>query len=299
MQLVANSKTTKLSDTILPAFTMVAMYRLVYCSVLLSLVTGVTQQESDSTSARWETEVAALEKLQATEPIRNGIVFYGSSSIRLWNSIADDMAPWPVIKRGFGGAKLPDAIYYADRLLGPHLGADNPNRCKAVAIFVANDISGFSEDDVSAKVVGERFARLLAWIRKQDANIPVFWIEVTPTESRWKVWSKIQAATQAVLIEIDKDPNTWFIPTSGAFLGPDQRPLSNLFKADQLHLNQSGYQIWSALIKSQLNFRLPQNLMNKDTSNEGDGWVNPADDDSTRVNESHLNRIIKHSFATP
>ena len=96
----------------------------------------------------------------------------------------------------------------------------------------------------------------------------MFWIEVTPTESRWEVWPKIQAATKQVVAEINKDPNTWFIPTSGAFLGPDQRPMSNLFQADQLHLNQTGYQIWSALIKSQLNYRLPQDSRKIDLPNE-------------------------------
>jgi hypothetical protein len=231
----------------------------VLCSLMLGLLTGVGQQDVDIQPAPWEAEVAALEKLQETNTVHDGIVFYGSSSIRLWDSIVCDMAPWPVIKRGFGGAKLPDAIYYAPRLLGPHLGAANPDRCRAVVIFVANDISGDIDEDVSAAVVGERFGNLHAWIRKQDPDVPVFWIEVTPTGSRWDVWSKIQAATRIIRGEIDKDPNTWFIPTSGAFLGPDQKPLSDLFEPDQLHLNQSGYRIWAALIKSQLNYRLGKN----------------------------------------
>ena len=237
-------------------------------ALIASLVTGVARQDKDGESNKWEPEIAALEKLQEAETIHNGVVFYGSSSIRLWDSIANDMAPWPVIQRGFGGATLPDAIEFAARILGPHLGADNPHRCQAIVVFVANDIRGDSEQDATAEVVGQRFESLLAWIREQDKNVPVFWIEVTPTESRWEVWPKIQAATQQVVAEINKDPNTWFIPTSGAFLGPDQRPMSNLFQADQLHLNQTGYQIWSALIKSQLNYRLPQDSRKIDLPNE-------------------------------
>jgi hypothetical protein len=41
----------------------------------------------------------------------------GSSSVRMWDSIHTDMAPYQVMQRGYGGAKLSDFIYYADIII--------------------------------------------------------------------------------------------------------------------------------------------------------------------------------------
>lgn len=55
----------------------------------------------------YEEEVRALEHAHTTDPPPAGAtVFYGSSSLRLWASLADDLAPWPVVNRAFGGSTL-------------------------------------------------------------------------------------------------------------------------------------------------------------------------------------------------
>lgn len=211
----------------------------------------------DPDIAKWEKDIAQLEQRDQTEQaVDAGILYYGSSSIRRWDTVAEDMAPWPAIQRGYGGAKLPDIAHYAPRVLGPHLGQNNPKRCKAIVLFVGNDISGNKEKDATPQEVGLRFARLHHWIRQQDATVPIFWIEVTPTNKRWAVWPKIQAATRQIRNVLDPDPFGYLIPTAGAYLGTDGRPRAELFAKDQLHLNEDGYKLWSALIKTQLHIRL-------------------------------------------
>ena len=206
--------------------------------------------------AKWEKEVAKLETLDLTQPKTDqSIVFYGSSSIRRWKTIADDMAPWPVIRRGYGGAKLPDIIHYAPRLLGPYVGVENPNRCRALVLFVANDIAG-TKSDATPEEVANRFARLHQWIRHQDPTVPVFWIEVTPTRKRWAQWPKIAEATKRVAQVIDTDENAHLIATAGAYLGLDGQPRAKLFANDRLHLSESGYHLWASLIKAQLHSKL-------------------------------------------
>jgi hypothetical protein len=48
------------------------------------------------------------------------VVFAGSSTIRFWNGLEEDMAPLPTVQRGFGGAKINDVIRYLDRLIARH-----------------------------------------------------------------------------------------------------------------------------------------------------------------------------------
>lgn len=202
--------------------------------------------------AKWEPEIAKLETRDAKEvAIKNGILFCGSSSFRRWDTIKQDMTPWPSMNRGYGGATLTDLNYYSDRLIGPHLGHENQRRCRAVVIFVANDISG-NDRDPNADEVTQRFVRLLNFIRSKDATIPVFWLEVTPTEKRWQVWPNIESATSGIRQVLANDANAHFIGTAGAYLGPDGKPIASLFVADKLHLNATGYNVWAKLIKAKL-----------------------------------------------
>ena len=229
--------------------------------VLLSLICCVSsadaqKAELDPSIAKWEPEIAKLEELDLTEPkIAQSVLYYGSSSIRRWETIADDMAPWPAIRRGYGGAKLPDVCHYAPRIVGPHLGEKNPNRCRAVVLFVANDITG-RDGDATPEIVAKQFTFLHRWIRLHDPTVPVFWIEVTPTQKRWAQWPKIAEATKQIGAVIDTDDNTHLISTAGAYLGLDGRPRAELFVKDQLHLSESGYQLWASLIKAQLHSKL-------------------------------------------
>src|SRR5262245_52424410 len=61
-------------------------------------------------------EIAAFEAAdRAQPPAERPIVFVGSSSIRLWDTLAADMAPLPVLNRGFGGSQLAHVVHFADR----------------------------------------------------------------------------------------------------------------------------------------------------------------------------------------
>ena len=94
----------------------------------------------------WENDIQKFEQLDKSEKYSDdAILFAGSSSIRLWSTLGKDMSPYPVIQRGYGGAKLSDFAVYADRIFAPH-------PCRAIVIFIANDITG-SESDKSPKEV--------------------------------------------------------------------------------------------------------------------------------------------------
>ena len=233
--------------------------RAVPMRIIFILLIGMTVARHSALAteiAKWERAIANLAQRDQTEGASaDGILFYGSSSIRLWNSIAQDISPWQTIQRGYGGAKLPDILHYAPRVIGPRLGDSNPRRCKALVLFVANDIVG-RETDKSPEEVADLFFKLHQWIRQQDCSLPIFWIEVTPTPSRWDVWENIELGTKLIRTILQNDPNGHLISTAGAFLGVDGRPRPELFIKDQLHLNADGYQQWAILIKAQLHAKL-------------------------------------------
>lgn len=205
------------------------------------------QQTPDILS--WEKDIRNFEHLDSAETYpADAILFAGSSSIRLWATLSRDMAPYPVIQRGYGGAKWSDLEFYAPRIFYPH-------PCRAIVLFVANDING-GADDKSPEEVLQLFVSTLAIIRDRFKDVPVFWITTNPTSSRWRAWPAIFRTNNLLIRHCLASDNTYYIPTDLAFLGPDGKPKDELFKEDKLHLNDRGYAVWTDIIKRELDYVL-------------------------------------------
>lgn len=193
----------------------------------------------------WENDIRKFEEADSLEQYPDdAILFAGSSSIRLWTTIKQDMAPYPVIQRGFGGSHLVDMVAYGERIISKH-------KCRAIVLFIANDITGTVEDKSPAEVAS-LFKHVLGIIRKSHPETPVFWVEVTPTPLRWKVWPEIQESTRLIRRICGKNDNTYAIRTDFGFLNEKGEPKQELFVADSLHLNAEGYAVWNKIIKEQL-----------------------------------------------
>ncbi len=201
--------------------------------------------------ASWENDIRQFEHLDSTECYPDdAILFVGSSSIRLWSTIARDMAPYPVIQRGYGGAKLSDLVMYTERIVYPH-------NFRAVVLFVANDITG-DEEDKSPEEVAGLFRTVIGIIRNKYPQVPVFWIAITPTALRWYVWPRIAEVNKLIELSCTTFENLHFIRTDYAFLNSLQQPREELFLPDMLHLNTAGYEVWTEIIKNELTTVLQQ-----------------------------------------
>lgn len=200
-------------------------------------------------AASWESDIKKLEHLDSIENYtHNAVLFTGSSSIRLWSTIKEDMAPYEVIQRGYGGAKFSDYVVYAKRLIYPH-------QVKAIVIFIANDITG-SPQDKTPEEVTRLFQYTVKTIRSKYPETPVFYIQVTPTSSRWKAWPVIQQGNDKVKELCSRLHKVYFIETAKPFLKEDGTPNDSYFRSDKLHLNNEGYKVWAGIIKSALDKEL-------------------------------------------
>ena len=217
----------------------------VWAGIGLALAADLDPALVEQATEKWESTIEELEAQDAKEKDpEDGILFIGSSSIRLWDSIHEDMAPYPAIQRGYGGAKFSDAAVFAERLILPH-------SFRAMVLFLGNDVRGKADDAEPGQVV-EWFLHManVAWTKLPDA--PVFCIEITPTGSRWSVWPEIQKVNAALKKACESDPRLHFIPTASAYLNAEGEPRPELFLEDRLHQTPAGYQLWAAIIKSHL-----------------------------------------------
>jgi len=192
----------------------------------------------------WESAIAAFESEDASHPpAADATLFVGSSSIRLWNTLAEDMAPLVTIRRGFGGARMHDVIHYADRLITPY-------RPARVVIFVGSNDVNVSETPMNAVPVIENGLRsLVDTIHAERADTEIFYIAITPTIFSWEKREVVRAANASAERVCEADPRMHFVSTEDLFLTAEGEPDPSLFRVDGLHLSHAGYARWTERLK--------------------------------------------------
>ncbi|MEE4193785.1 MAG: GDSL-type esterase/lipase family protein [Anaerolineae bacterium] len=211
-----------------------------------------TYQAKREDPERWEKEIKKIESRYGEYKPTGRIVFLGSSSIRLWETLEEDMAPFDVLNHGFGGSKAVDSTYYLNRLV-------NPFKPRALVIFTGtNDINGIKGNTKSGEQVFFSVINLIETYHELYPQVPIFYISITPTPSRWKVWRDADTTNQLVARYAEKNPYLTLIDTTEAFINTDGKPKRSLFQRDQLHLNEKGYALWTSLIKPVLEEKLNQ-----------------------------------------
>ncbi|MEQ1825996.1 MAG: GDSL-type esterase/lipase family protein [Pirellula sp.] len=199
-------------------------------------------------SEKWKAEATKLSRGNASEGSPDAILCLGSSSFRLWNTIGDDLAPYKMLRRAYGGAKYCDLAIHSPQLIH---GLDY----KAVLIFVGNDITG-SELDKTPEEIVRLSSIVISTIRSHKPNVPIFLVAVTPTPSRFKHWSRIQQANRSLETMAKSQSNVFFVRTEDKYLTDKNEPRPELFGKDMLHQNADGYKLWASIIRKSLDANL-------------------------------------------
>jgi len=192
----------------------------------------------------WAHAIEAFEAQDAKHPPpTDATLFVGSSSIRFWKTLAEDMAPLVTIRRGFGGARMHDVIHFADRLITAY-------RPARVVIFVGTNDVNVSDTPMEAVALIERGLRSLAQtIHAARADTQIYYVAITPTPFSWQKREAVRAANAAAERVCEEDPRMHFIATEDLFLTATGEPDTSLFRFDGLHLSPAGYARWTRRLK--------------------------------------------------
>lgn len=192
---------------------------------------------------RFEKEIEAFEKADAAiglDKLQGQIVFYGSSSIRLWKSLTEDFAPLPVINHGFGGSTFPELTHFAERMLVPY----NP---KMIVLYCENDL--FSGKDKSPEQVFDAFAELATLIHNKLPKTKVYYISMKPSISRKDKWNLTTKADGLIKDYIDKHKNFSFVDIRPVMYRPNGTVNGEYFIKDSLHMTPKGYAQWTSVVR--------------------------------------------------
>lgn len=184
-------------------------------------------------------EIVAFKKADSLQmPPKNGILFIGSSSLRMWKDLEKTYKNYNAIKRGFGGATLEQAIFYADDIIFPY-------QPKQIFIYSGeNDLA----EGTSPEITFDRFKILFKLIRKKLPEVPISFISIKPSISREKLMPQMAYTNQLIKVFLSAQAKTSFIDVYHPMLQANGKPITDIFLADNLHMNAKGYEIWKNAI---------------------------------------------------
>ena len=169
---------------------------------------------------------------------KNLIVFYGSSSFRLWNNLNEDFKSYNVLNYGFGGAFIEDCIRYFDRLFS------NINPIAFVLYVGGNDLSL----EYSNRKINSLFKILLTKIKSQFPNTKIICVSIKPSYHRIEKFKKIKKLNTIMKEELMKNHKNSYVDIFKLFLNKDEKIIKSYFVKDNLHLSKKGYEVWKKAI---------------------------------------------------
>ncbi len=190
--------------------------------------------------SKWEKEVSAYEAAdRESPPPKGGILFIGSSTIRLWKTLAKDFPDHKVINRGFGGTEIVDATHFADRLIFPH----EPKQ-----IFLragGNDIH-------AGRLPYEVTLDFAEFVRVVHARLPkteIAFIALSPAPARWGEIDKSRELNRLIRKAALEMPRVSFVDAYDISLTPDGQARPELFVKDRLHFAPEGYKLLAERVR--------------------------------------------------
>jgi lysophospholipase L1-like esterase len=171
---------------------------------------------------------------------RCAIWFIGSSTIHRWDDLADDMAPWKIVKRGVDGATFPQLI---ERF------ANDPAKVppRAIVLYAGeNDLAGGAR----VEDIQRRLYEFLDTKNRMFGRIPVLLISLKPSPGRWSDRPEQVRYNAQVRKLVEEDLSLSYIEI-GPLLMDGKRP-GDHYHSDGIHLTQASYRLWAPVLKAAL-----------------------------------------------
>jgi len=193
---------------------------------------------------RWDASLAAFAAADKEHPPKpGGVLFVGSSSIRLWSNLESDFSALPVVvKRGFGGSRMMDCTQHLHALVAPY---------KPHLVLVYAGDNDLAEGRTPEQVL-QSFRKFVEGVRADLPRTRIAYISIKPSPLRESLIPQIKETNALIKAYTLTVNNADFIDVYSAMLDDKGNPRTELFREDKLHLNADGYALWKRIITAHL-----------------------------------------------
>jgi lysophospholipase L1-like esterase len=188
---------------------------------------------------RFAAEIARFDSIDRVRmPAPGGVVFVGSSTIRLWPDLQSDFPGVSVVQRGFGGSRLDEVLSYAPKIVIAY-------KPRLIVLYAGdNDIA----EGRTAEQVYRDYKAFVALVHRSLPEAKIAFVSIKPSESRWNLVGAMRSANEMVRRFTASDPRLEYVDIFNPMLGPDGRPRPELFRPDKLHMTAEGYALWRGIL---------------------------------------------------
>lgn len=201
---------------------------------------------AETAAARWamyEKDFAAFaEADRANPPVKGGILFVGSSIFRKWTTVAEQMAPLPVLNRAFGGSRTPDQLARFDQLV--------PVYAPKVIVYYcgSNDLKAGKDPEDPAAIFA-RFREFSLRTQKLQPATRIIFVSSTRSPDRVARWEQVDHYNALVRAYCAATPHHTFVDVNPALVDADGHPRLDLYLADKLHFHPPAYVAFTTILK--------------------------------------------------
>lgn len=172
----------------------------------------------------------------ARPPAACQTLFVGSSSIRMWDDIGLRFR-FPIVRRGVGGSTIAEINHYFGDIVAPY----RPSR---IVLYAGeNDLN---EGKSAAQTMAD-LRQFVALKRNTLGTTPLYYVSAKPSPSRADDFDKQRQFNALAREYADQEPDVRFIDVAAAMM-PGGALRTDIFRDDQLHMQASGYDIWTRAI---------------------------------------------------
>ena len=187
----------------------------------------------------YEEEVRSLERAPRL-PYAAGecVLFYGSSSVRLWSTLTTDFPDAPVVNRAFGGSTMAACARFFPRIVAPCAPG-------SIVLYAGDNDLG---DGVNPPEVAAFLDSLLSQRNRLLGSVRLVFLSVKPSPARFAILSRIREFNALAIEVLKKHASTRYVDVHTSMLDGSDRPRPELFCEDGLHLSSEGYKLWKTLL---------------------------------------------------
>jgi len=192
----------------------------------------------------YEDEVKRLEAIGVQKGYKADTIFYGSSSIRLWDTLDDDFKELLPVNLGFGGSTMAASVWFFDRIMAAY-------EPKMLVVYAGDNDLG---DGRHPEEVFIFFQQLAVRVQQRFGNLPCYYISLKPSINRYYLIDQFKFTNELIENEIAGRLSNWkYIDVFSQMLSADGRPEQKFFLDDGLHLSTLGYALWRRIITNKIN----------------------------------------------
>ena len=210
-------------------------------TTLIKTVIPFEQRDETSWITRYQGDINRYQKEnKRLKDLSCDVLFLGSSSINLWDTIYEDFAPLKLIRRSYGGATLRDMIYNYNTIAKGYTP-------KSIVLYVENDL-GNHKEGVNAVKCFDLFRIFIDKLKKDYPNTPLIVVSLKPSQHKADQL-KDQLLVNALLEENATAQGYTYIDITKVMYDEAGNLRTDIFKEDNLHMNAEGYKLWTAILK--------------------------------------------------